>query len=525
MPVEGQKPSRVHFVSSESVMWEAGDYYPDPNDSTKLVRDFEGHRISTATVSTATSGTLNGESGQTFVFDDASPATAIARTLDSTVADGWICDILNESTQTATLTPSSGDINDGTGAASSKTLAAGTSCRLSKTSSGSPSTAHWKMLKGSSSTTGGTGDVVGPSSSTNNDFALFDGTTGKLIKDGGISKDTDAALAANSDSRLATQKAVRAFVLANSGSGAAFINPWTGRMLKGSRATATVYQNATSNWLLVMVLLNRNGTGTAQGLTDSSNPPTTAVATMSGASSFVSYLHFFVAPGDYYEVTGTNISSVNEWREYEITRGSITNSGDVSGSRAFNTVYQNTTSDVMFLVINIGTGGTTSVLSDNANPPTQAIWTQGTIGGTASQTFVPILPGDYYKVTNATGTIVSWREYQWTGVTVTRTTDLVAVKSIGAGIVTLFKNAQAGALWVAVTSTTSATATIILRNDPVSVGNNSYSSGVSLVLDACSSTGSTNKMVCGPIGAGEWLNVFNDASTPTIQHWFEWLIT
>jgi uncharacterized membrane protein len=32
---------------------------------------------------------------------------------------------------------------------------------------------------------GGTGDVVGPASATNNNIAVFDGTTGKLIKDGG----------------------------------------------------------------------------------------------------------------------------------------------------------------------------------------------------------------------------------------------------------------------------------------------------------------------------------------------------
>ena len=34
---------------------------------------------------------------------------------------------------------------------------------------------------------GGTGDVVGPASSTNNNFAQFDGTTGKLLEDSGVS--------------------------------------------------------------------------------------------------------------------------------------------------------------------------------------------------------------------------------------------------------------------------------------------------------------------------------------------------
>lgn len=56
----------------------------------------------------------------------------------------------------------------------------------------------------------GEGDVNGPESSTANDIAQFADATGKLLK-GGISIDTDTTLAANSDSRLATQKAVKAY--------------------------------------------------------------------------------------------------------------------------------------------------------------------------------------------------------------------------------------------------------------------------------------------------------------------------
>lgn len=56
----------------------------------------------------------------------------------------------------------------------------------------------------------GEGDVNGPASSTANDIAQFADTSGKLLK-GGISIDTDTTLAANSDTRLATQKAVKAY--------------------------------------------------------------------------------------------------------------------------------------------------------------------------------------------------------------------------------------------------------------------------------------------------------------------------
>lgn len=43
---------------------------------------------------------------------------------------------------------------------------------------------HWflQLSKGLTSTGGGSGDVVGPGSSTANTIALFDGATGKLLK-------------------------------------------------------------------------------------------------------------------------------------------------------------------------------------------------------------------------------------------------------------------------------------------------------------------------------------------------------
>jgi hypothetical protein len=62
------------------------------------------------------------------------------------------------------------------------------------------------------------GAVTGPASATDSHFAQFDGTTGKLIK-GGIALDTDTGLTANSDTKVATQKAVKAYVDAHQGSG------------------------------------------------------------------------------------------------------------------------------------------------------------------------------------------------------------------------------------------------------------------------------------------------------------------
>ena len=49
-------------------------------------------------------------------------------------------------------------------------------------------------------------------SSTNNAIVLFDGTTGNLIKDSTITIDIDGALTANSDTKIASQKAVKTYV-------------------------------------------------------------------------------------------------------------------------------------------------------------------------------------------------------------------------------------------------------------------------------------------------------------------------
>jgi hypothetical protein len=92
------------------------------------------------------SETIDADSyGDLISLSDGSPVAPIAVALDSTVGSRFRCEVLNKSSQTATLTPSSGTIDDGTGAASSKTLAAGTSCTLFFNGT------NWRMLKGAGS--------------------------------------------------------------------------------------------------------------------------------------------------------------------------------------------------------------------------------------------------------------------------------------------------------------------------------------------------------------------------------------
>ncbi len=79
-------------------------------------------------------------------------------------------------------------------------------CRVNDTASGDQTGAggNWTVGQGKIE-----GAVVGPASATNGDFALFDGSSGTLLKDIGLALDTDVTMAANSDARIASQKAVK----------------------------------------------------------------------------------------------------------------------------------------------------------------------------------------------------------------------------------------------------------------------------------------------------------------------------
>lgn len=56
------------------------------------------------------------------------------------------------------------------------------------------------------------GAVTGPASAADANIAFFNGTTGKIVKDSGVSVSTDGTFAGNSDSLLPSQKAVKTYV-------------------------------------------------------------------------------------------------------------------------------------------------------------------------------------------------------------------------------------------------------------------------------------------------------------------------
>lgn len=92
-------------------------------------------------------------------------------------------------------------------------------CIDNNTNEEPPNITYWALIAS------GGGDVIGPASSTTNRVAVFDGITGKILKDGGETiteikaasipstyLDTDGTLATNSDTKVASQKAVKSYV-------------------------------------------------------------------------------------------------------------------------------------------------------------------------------------------------------------------------------------------------------------------------------------------------------------------------
>ena len=98
----------------------------------------------------------------------------------------------------------------------------------------------------------------------------------------------------------------------------------------------------------------------------------------------------------------------------------ITNQNTVTGSRALNTVFQNTLTRPLFVTVTVqlpsgGPGQSATLESDsNASPSTAVAYCASSEGGPGSAylcMFAVILPGNYYRVSSSTGTLVIWTEW------------------------------------------------------------------------------------------------------------------
>lgn len=214
-------------------------------------------------------------------------------------------------------------------------------------------------------------------------------------------------------------------VWVTSGPGAS-TSVWAGINQTANRVSGTVYQNTASYAMLVMVTAVSSGTGNCEGFSDASNPPTTSRSKTSNQSGYGLSVVFWVMPNHYYKATATT-AAIAQWTEWTLTKGTMTDSGDLSGSRAYTTVYHNTSGKLMFVGIEVGNSGSVTALTDSSNPPTTTTAKFAINSGVGITLFFPVLDGDYYEVT-VTGapTIVKWYEWTLDTVVVTRSASLAA---------------------------------------------------------------------------------------------------
>jgi hypothetical protein len=119
MPVAGQTPTEIHLNATTpaapagkmNAQFQAGSPYPDPNNTSLLVRDVTANlpNIGGVDPRSRTSETVHlASQGMLVTLTNAS---AVAVTLDSAAGAGFFCAVQNLGVGTATLTPSSGTIN------------------------------------------------------------------------------------------------------------------------------------------------------------------------------------------------------------------------------------------------------------------------------------------------------------------------------------------------------------------------------------------------------------------------------
>jgi hypothetical protein len=185
----------------------------------------------------------------------------------------------------------------------------------------------------------------------------------------------------------------------------------------GSRALNTVYQNTTGHPIILVV-------------NDSTNTPAVlyvgavSADVTAGAANTYAYsnqtfgtgggnAHYAVVPPNYYyKMTG---GSLNGWLEVEFNTGTCTDSGNISGSRALNTAYQNTSGGMRIVEVSVSgvsNGATISGFSDSAAAPALEVVKNSTSFSVMS--VLIIVPNNYYyKVTASAGAIQSWHEYDF----------------------------------------------------------------------------------------------------------------
>lgn len=290
-----------------------------------------------------------------------------------------------------------------------------------------------------------------------------------------------------------------------------------------TRTTGTVYQNTGSYPLLVVVDFSSSGAGNVEILSDASNPPTTSRSKSSNSSGASIVGIAWVLPSHYYKIIATT-GSIRTVNEYVFKRGSMTDSGDLSGSRALGTAYQNTSGKTRFVAIEVGTSGSATALSDTSNPPTTVVMAAGINSGVGTTLMFPVLDQHYYKVTQGgSASIVKWYEYDLSSVTVTRSATMVArTLQVAATATRGYMNLSGRSLMVFFAGHGNSTGTTVLMAD-TQVGFSAVTQPTTLV-SAPSATSGNIRAAYGAVNPGENYVLYFDAGTGTNDAYTEFTL-
>ncbi|MES0091002.1 hypothetical protein [Mesorhizobium sp. M0030] len=128
-------------------------------------------------------------------------------------------------------------------------------CQTDGTASGTQAAvgAQWDVIQ-----TNLDGAAIGPASSVSGNITTFSGTSGKIIQDSGVAVSIDGTMAANVDTKLPTEKAIRTYLVATYQAITAALTSWVA-ITRASGFDAFVAAPTSAN--LLALLTTKTGTG------------------------------------------------------------------------------------------------------------------------------------------------------------------------------------------------------------------------------------------------------------------------
>ena len=286
-----------------------------------------------------------------------------------------------------------------------------------------------------------------------------------------------------------------------------------------TRAFSTVYQNTSSQPIIVMGEVSSPTLTAYVGPTSS---PTTAVniQSNSGGSGFSVCFCFLVPPSYYYEIVA---SSFQVWAEFEILSGSVTFSGELSGSRSLSTVYQNTSGKAMLICAVIsGIGGSVALtgISDSSSSPTTVVWLSSESGSNEQTVWMMIPNNHYYEITCSGGAVAHWNEYSLPFNATKSSSDLASIPQnrffgTTADLMQSWLATSGGDIWTCASLALTANGNGWLGAQasipPYPLTSKSTQGGHTIALPALSRV-------------EEWYGIMYNTGSPTVTHWWDYAL-